>query len=39
MEYWFTLGSSAYYKLVYQLLDPIIELYNRLEEGAPGWFF
>lgn len=22
-----------------QLLDPIIELYNRLEEGAPGWFF
>jgi hypothetical protein len=22
-----------------QLLDPIIELYKRLEEGAPGWFF
>ena len=22
-----------------QLLDPIIQLYKRLTEGAPGWFF
>ncbi|CAM3008981.1 DEAD/DEAH box helicase [Flavobacterium frigoris] len=34
------LGSNCKLQIsIPQLLDPIIELYNRLEEGAPGWFF
>jgi hypothetical protein len=34
------LGSTCKLQIsIPQLLDPIIELYNRLEEGAPGWFF
>lgn len=34
------LGSKCILQIsIPQLLDPIIELYNRLEEGAPGWFF